>query len=336
VSAGIEPTVGSDSNATFGNAYDYKIVNNGSVTITDATITIPVNNRAGSIGTDTGGQNWQIVGTPAAAGCAVAVTQVTLGGSPANGSIVLTGCSLAPGGTLHVLFDAKAPYEIGNEFDWPATVCAIHAQCATLSVGAAPAWSTAEFVKLVVDARLSIIFSNGAPVVGTAPQLPNPGPGGGGPGGSTPTTVCPACGIASLGATPVIDVGSFNGTVTLKDVIDAAVTSDVVGPDAWNLYVSIDANPLNGAATKEFSMKIDTPAMIPLAGYTVPAAVSALFQPNATGSGVFPTAATGTLLGTYNGSAHRLPIDSIHSFQINNTGAAGPQAVTLMWTLIAS
>ena len=74
--------------------------------------------------------------------------------------------------------------------------------------------------------------------------------------------------------------------------------------------------------------------MVPLTGMTVPAAVTSFFQPNATGSGVYPTSSTGTLLSTYNGNAHRAPIDNIHSFQINNTGAAGGQAVTLMWTLI--
>ncbi|MDB5039963.1 MAG: hypothetical protein JWN27_689 [Candidatus Eremiobacteraeota bacterium] len=336
VSANTEPTVGSDANGTYGNAYDYRITNNGSQTITDATITIPVNNRAGAVGTDSGNQNWQVVGTPIAGSCAVVVTQVTTGTTPANGSIVLSGCSLAPGASLDVTFDAKAPYQIGSEFDWLATVCAVHASCATLSVGATPQWSTAEYVKIVVDARLSIIFSNGAPLVGAAPALPNPGPGGSGAGGSTPTTSCPACSITSLGATPVIDVGSFNGTATLNDLIDASVTSDVSGPNAWSLYISIDANPLNGASAKEFSMKLDSGAMIPLSGLTIPAAVTSFFQPPATGAGVYPTAASGTLLGTYTGSAHRLPIDTIHSFQINNTGATGAQAVTLMWTLIAS
>ena len=331
---GTEPAVGSDTSVTNGNAYDYKLTNNGSVTITDATITIPVYNRASALGTDTGGQNWQIVGTPVAPGCTVAVTQVTLGATPANGSIVLSGCSVAPGASLDVKFNAKEPYQIGSEFDWPATVCANHPQCATLSVGATPLWPTAEYVKVVVDARLSIVFSNGTPVVGTAPALPNPGPGGSGPGGSTPNTVCPACSIASLGATPVIDLGAFIGTAQFTDLIDAAVTSDVVGPDAWSLYVSIDANPLNGSNAKELSVKVDSAVMVPLTGMTVPAAVTSFFQPNATGSGVYPTASSGTLLSTYNGSAHRTPIDNIHSFQINNTGAAGAQAVTLMWTLI--
>jgi len=335
VTTNSEPTDGSDADATHGNALDYRITNNGSQTITDAAITIPVRNRAGAIGTDSGGQSWQIVGTPAAGSCAVAVTQVNTG-TPADGSIVLSGCSIAPGAALDVTFDAKAPYQIGSEFDWPATVCAVHASCSTLSVGAAPQWSTAEFVKIVVDARLSVIFSNGPPIVGATPSLPNPGPGGSGAGGSTPNTTCPACSIVSLGATPVIDVGAFNGSATFNDLIDAAVTSDVSGPNAWNLYVSIDANPLNGSSAKEFSMKLDSGAMIPLSGLTVPAAVTSFFQPPATGSGVYPTSASGTLLGTYTGSAHRLPIDTIHSFQINNTGAAGPQAVTLMWTLIPS
>lgn len=335
VTSGSEPTVGSDADPTNGNAFDYRITNNGSQTITDAVITVPVNNRAGAIGTDSGGQNWQIVGTPAAGSCTVTVTQVQL--SPAkNGAITLSGCSIAPGASLDVVFDAKAPYQIGSEFDWPATVCANHATCATQSVQASPTWPTAEFLKIVVDARLSIIFSNGPPVVGNAPSLPNPGPGGSGPGGSTPATTCAACSIVSLGATPIISLGSFNGTATFNDLIDAAVTSDVVGPDAWNLYVSIDANPLNGSSGKELSMKIDTGVMVPLSGYTVPAAATAFFQPNATGAGVYPTALTGTLLGTYNGSAHRSPIDSIHSFQINNLGASGTQAVTLMWTLIPS
>ena len=148
-------------------------------------------------------------------------------------------------------FNAKEPYQIGSEFDWRATVCANHAQCATLSVGATPLWPTAEYVKVVVDARLSIVFSNGTPIVGAAPMLPNPGPGGSGPGGSTPNTVCPACTISSLGATPVIDLGAFVGNAQFTDLIDAAVTSDVVGPDAWSLYVSIDANPLNGSNAKE-------------------------------------------------------------------------------------
>jgi hypothetical protein len=334
VPSGTEPTVGSDADVTNGNAYDYKLTNNGSVAITDATITIPVNNRASALGTDTGGQNWQIVGTPTAPGCTVTLTQVTLGATPANGSIVLSGCNVAPGASLDVKFNAKEPYQIGMEFDWPATVCANHAQCATLSVGATPAWPTAEYVKIVVDARLSIVFSNGAPVVGTAPKLPNPGPGGSGPGGSTPNTVCAACTIASLGATPVLDLGAFNGTFQMLDVIDAAVTSDAVGPDSWSLYASIDANPLNASAAKEFSMKLDSSVMVPLTGLTVPAAVTSYFQPNATGSGVYPTASTGTLLSTYNGTAHRLPVDNIHSFQINNTGAAGTQAVTVMWSLI--
>jgi hypothetical protein len=306
------------------------------VTITNATITIPVYNRASALGTDTGGQNWQIVGTPVAAGCSVAVTPVTTGATPANGSIVLSGCSIAPGASVDVKFNAKEPYQIGSEFDWPATVCANPAQCATLSVGATPAWPTAEYIKIVVDARLSIVFSNGTPIVGSAPALPNPGPGGSGPGGSTPTTSCPGCTISSLGTTPVLDLAAFSGIAQFNDVIDAAVTSDVVGPDAWNLYVSIDANPLNGSAAKEFSMKIDSAVMVPLTGMTVPAAVTSFFQPNATGSGVYPTASSGTLLSTYNGNAHRLPIDTIHSFKIDNTGAAGSQAVTVMWTLIPS
>ena len=335
VATNSEPTVGSDTSLTQGNAYDYKITNNGSQTITDATITIPVHNRAGGLDTDSGGQNWQIVGTPVAGSCTAVVTQVNAG-TPANGSIVLSGCSVAPGASLDVTFNAKAPYQIGSEFDWSATVCAVHASCSTLSVNATPQWSTAEYVKIVVDAHLSIIFSNGNPVVGNAPSLPNPGPGGSGAGGSTPTTTCPACTISSLGATPVIDLGAFNGTATFNDLIDAAVTSDVVGPDAWNLYVSIDANPLNGASAKEFSMKLDSAVMVPLSGFAVPAAVTTYFQPPATGSGVYPTAGTGTLLGTYNGSAHRLPVDSIHSFQINNTGASAGQSVTLMWTLISS
>ncbi|HEY4441283.1 MAG TPA: hypothetical protein VGN14_12565, partial [Candidatus Elarobacter sp.] len=318
VSTGAEPTVGSDTSITLGNAYDYKITNNGSQTITDATLTIPVNNRAGSVGTDTGGQNWQVTGTPTAGSCSsVVVTQVN-SGTQTNGSIVLSGCSVAPGSSVDVLFTAKAPYQIGMEFDWPATVCAVHASCSTLSVNATPQWSTAEYVKIVVDSRLSIIFSNGTPIVGNAPSLPNPGPGGNGPGGSTPTTVCPSCAISSLGATPVIDLAAFNGTATFSDLIDAAVTSDVVGPDAWSLYVSIDANPLNGSSAKEFSMKIDSAVMVPLTGLTVPGAVTSFFQPPATGTGVYPTSSTGTLLGTFNGSAHRLPIDSIHSFQINN------------------
>ncbi|HEY0382031.1 MAG TPA: hypothetical protein VGC72_07510 [Candidatus Elarobacter sp.] len=336
VLSGTEPTVGSDTDVTNGNAYDYKLTNNGSVTITNATITIPVYNRASALGTDTAGQNWQIVGTPAAPGCSVAVTAVTTGATPANGSIALSGCSIAPGASLDVKFNAKEPYQIGSEFDWPATVCANPAQCATLSVGATPAWPTAEYIKIVVDARLSIVFSNGTPIVGSAPALPNPGPGGSGPGGSTPTTVCPGCTISSLGATPVLDLAAFAGVAQFSDVIDAAVTSDVVGPDAWSLYVSIDANPLNGSAAKEFSMKIDSSVMVPLTGLTVPAAVTSFFQPNATGSGVYPTASSGTLLSTYNGSAHRTPIDTIHSFKIDNTGAVGTQAVTVMWTLIPS
>ena len=224
VTTGSEPTVGSDSDRTYGNAYDYKTTNNGPQTITDATVTIPVDNRAGSIGTDTGGQNWKIANTPTAGSCtSVVVTQVTTGSTPANGSIVLAGCSIAPGASVDVLFDAEAPYQIGNEFDWPATVCAVHASCASLSVNATPQWTTAEYVKIIVDARLSIIFSNGTPVVGAPVSLPNPGPGGSGPGGSTPSTSCGACSIASLGATPVIDLGAFNGTATFNDMIDAAV-----------------------------------------------------------------------------------------------------------------
>lgn len=334
VASGAEPVVGSDSSATYGNAYVYRITNNGSTTITNATITIPAFNRAGGSATDSGGQNWQIVGTPSAPGCTVAVTQATGGAAPANGQIALSGCSLAPGAALNVSFDAKAPYEIGSEFDWQATVC--NGGGCSSPVGASPAWGTAEYVKIVVDARLSVIFSNGTPVVGAVPSLPNPGPGGSGPGGSTPTTSCASCSIVSVGSTPVLDLGGFGATSTFNDLVDASITSDAVGPDSWSLYVSIDANPLNGAGAKEFSMKVDTGAMVPLSGYTVPGAVTSFFQPNATGSGTYPTASTGTMLGTFNGSAHRLPIDSIDSFSINNTGATAQHAVTIMWTLVAN
>ncbi len=333
VPSGTEPVVGSDADATNGNAYDYRITNNGSIPITNATITIPAFNRAGGSGTDSGGQNWQIVGTPVASGCAVSVTQVQ-SATPTNGQIALSGCSVAPGASLDVTFNAKAPYEIGSEFDWKTTVC--NGGGCSSPVTASPSYGTAEYVKIVVDGHLSVIFSNGAPVVGAAPSLPNPGPGGSGPGGSTPTTSCAGCSIVSLGATPVLSLGGIGGTTAFGDVVDASITSDAVGPDSWSLYVSIDANPLNGSGTKEFSMKIDSSVMVPLSGYTVPAAVTSLFQPNATGSGVYPTTASGTMLGTYNGSAHRLPIDSIHSFSVNNTGGTGTNSVTLMWTLVAN
>lgn len=333
VASGNEPYVGSDADVTYGNAYDYRITNNGSATITNATIAIPVNNRAGAVGTDTSGQNWQITSTPSAGSCTVTVTQVQTSPSPANGSIALSGCSLAPGASLDVTFDAKAPYDIGSEFDWPATVCS-GSGCSS-PVNASPAWTTAEYVKIVVDARLSIIYYSGSsPVVGAAPSLPNPGPGGSGPGGSTPTTSCPFCTIVATGSAPQISLGSFTGTATFADLVDAAVISDAVGPDSWSLYVSVDANPLNGASVKEVSMKIDTAVMNALTGLTIPSGVTSFFQPPATGSGVYPTAASGTLIGTYNGNAHRTAIDSIHTFQINDTGATGSQSVTIMWTVI--
>jgi hypothetical protein len=262
----------------------------------------------------------------------VAVTQVQTAPTPVNGSIALSGCSIAPGASLDVTFYAKDPYEIGSEFDWPATVCS-GAGCSS-PIGASPSWSTAEYIKIAVDARLSIVFWNGTAVVGATPSLPNPGPGGSGAGGSHPTTTCASCTIAALGTTPAINLGAFNGTVAFNDLVDASVISDAVGPDSWSLYVSIDANPLNAAAQNEFSMKIDTTVMNPLSGYTIPGTVAAYFQPPATGSGTFPTASSGTLIGSYNGNAHRSPIDSIHSFQVNNAGATGTQGVTVMWTLI--
>lgn len=332
-----EPTVGSDANSTYGNAFDYRIANTGNQTINFFRVTVPWYTRSGLAGQDTGAppQAWQVTATPTVTGCSTTPTVTyTNPSSGTAGYIDVTNCALAKGATADLLFDAKAPYLIGSDFDFPAAVCNNGTPPCTLSgsgsgsqtgVAGSPNPTGWEFMKIVADARLVIQYSTmTTPTIGSAPSLPNPTAGG-----STPSTNCPGCSLFQVGANPGIDIGYISGTVTLTNPINASVISDVNNPDTWVLYATYSVSPTAPAWPGTFAMQVSSNTFVP-AGNTLGSApaVTTFFTPSQAGNG--------TTLATYGGNARRAPVDSIEDFRLAPNGDTTGRTITITYTLIVN
>lgn len=328
VPAGTEPTIGTDASATFGTSYLYTITNNGSTTITAASIKIP--NQTTSFGTGTDGTTYLAFGggsapvvtlsggaTGTAGTCSGTLTSgfsSASGGS--NGAINLAGCTIPPGGVATVYFSLRTPYLVGSEFAFTSTV----------TVGAAiattPTYATAQDMQVVLDGRLTLITPPNGGV--TANIIPA------GLSGATPVTY-PIDGsvVVNTGTSPTtINFGTIAGVLPMRDMVDASVQSNASGTNKWMLYVNADNNPTNGVSP-QFSTKVDQPNSSAVAGFTVNTGVLTSV----------PTTVPGLLLSTYQGTPYHNPLDSVMTFQID-TGApfavnSGPQNVLVTYTLIA-
>ncbi|MDB5027454.1 MAG: hypothetical protein JWO66_1143, partial [Candidatus Eremiobacteraeota bacterium] len=218
---GLEPLVGSDSSSTIGNGYTYRILNNGSTAITSVAITIPNANRALTVpaaSTWPNGTNpWLVTNTPTYAGSstatvgscsAVTVVQPTSG---AVGSISFT-CpagAFPAGKAIDLSFTMSAPYDIGADYVFPTLLNG--------TVQGISAYTASNWIQIVADARLTMYIPN------AALQIARPGNAGG-----AATATCPAACVftPAVGATPAqIDLGSFTGTFTGTNLMNASVIS---------------------------------------------------------------------------------------------------------------
>ncbi len=265
------PTVGADSDTTYGNTFQYTITNTGASagncaggipcnSLTKVQVTIPYQDINGVTGTDTTGIDWQI--TPKAAptatvtingsqaggkACTATVTNpVPLGAPTSNGNITVTGgagCYIAPGDSMTITFNAQAPYKVNDIFNFPATFSVLAAGGTTNGVSAASAWPNDTDVEVVPNASLVIVVD------------PGTGPGA---NPSHPSPNCPGCAFAASS----INMGGVanNQSVTGSDIATVSVYTDVGNPAGWGLYVSTDNNPVNstGSPTNEMLTEVDS------------------------------------------------------------------------------
>lgn len=312
------PQIGADSDTTYGNVFTYVIKNTSGTgqNITSAKIVIPGLDVSSVLPAD--GSYWKLTNTPAISGTAYgcSVTSSTSanragtnnGYGAYNGGITIGGgsCSIPPGSSITVAFDAFAPYTVNDSYQFPTTVNG--------SVSASEMWQTDTFVQIILSATLSVTVNPGNP----------------GPGGSSPVVSCAVCSFNT--ATNTIDYGNIAnpGSVSGGDVVRVSIFTNAGSNNAWKLYVDTNSNPANtGTPTNELLTSIDSTHSAPTSGLNF----------DATTYTVVPTTSPGLLLldnGTGR-AATRTPYDAIMNFQVNiNGGPTTPQTSTVTYTFIAN
>lgn len=311
------PQVGADSDTTYGNVFTYVIKNTSGTgqNLTTAKIVIPGLDVSSVLPSD--GTYWQLTNTPSISGttynCSVTSstsanrTGTDNGYGAYNGGITIGGgsCSIPPGSSITVTFDAKAPYTVNDSYQFSTTVNG--------TVSASEMWQTDTFVQIILSANL---------VVAVNPSNP-------GPGGSTPVVNCAVCSFNTT--SNLIDFGTVANlqTVTGGDVLRVSVYTNAGSSNPWKLYVSTNTNPANtGTPTNELLTSIDSSHSSPTSGINF----------DQTTYAVVPTSGTLLLMDTGTGhAAQRLPFDEIMNFEISiQGGSTAPQTSIVTYTYIAN
>ncbi|HUA09064.1 MAG TPA: hypothetical protein VMA98_07285 [Candidatus Acidoferrales bacterium] len=318
ISTGSIPTVGADTSSTLGNYYVYTIQNTSATgasnNVSSMTITIPGEDTSGNNGTDGSGKTWTITSAPTLSGtgfsgCSVtSYTSATTGG--ANGSIVIggSGCSLTPGGVMHVDFTAQAPYRVNDTYNFP-----LSALNGATSVPVTPTWSDDTEVEIVLSAAVGITID----------------PSSNATTGTSPSPNCPAC---TFTAPATISMGSVanNSSVLGTDVAEVDVTTDASSPEGWTLYISTNVNPSNtgGTYTNEFVTSVDSSHSVSGAGVNY----------DQTSLAVVPTSGTLKLVDTGSGSSpRRNPFGLVMNYEVYISGGpTSPEDATVTYTFIAN
>jgi hypothetical protein len=325
--------------------FDYRITNNGANAITSVSIQIPYQNRfsvtpntnvwpnaSNQWFVQTSAPNAPTLSGSGSTGCSVpTVTEPTgVGGTP-NGSIAFT-CpagSFTNGKVVDVMFVMQAPYDIGSEYVFPTTLNG--------TVTAAPQWSTADYLSVVLDAKLAIFVPTGP----GASTILRPGVG------SPAATSCVACTITQApngGSGSTIDFGALAGNFTGTNLINASVTSDANAGHGWTLYVSVDNNPINASTSAVLLQgQVNSASSSSSAGYTIPGTATSfasfpLQVINPAPSSANPvTPAGSSTIATYTGPAvpSRGALDTLMDFRVNGAGdASTPRTVNVTYTLV--
>ena len=312
------PQIGADSDGTYGNVFTYVIKNESGTgqNLTSAKIVIPGLDVSSVLPSD--GTYWKLTNTPTISGTAYScsVTSSTSanrtgtnnGYGAYNGGITIGGasCSIPPGSSITVTFDAQAPYTVNDSYQFTTTVNG--------STSASELWQTDTFVQIILSATLSITVNPSNP----------------GPGGSTPSVSCTGCtfntSLNSIDYGNIANLSSKNGT----DVVRVSIYTNAGSNNAWKLYVNTNNNPANtGTPTNELLTSIDSTNSAPKTGINF----------SATTYTVVPTTSPGLQLMD-NGTgltATRTPYDAIMNFQVNiNGGSTAAQTSTVTYTFIAN
>ncbi|HEY9180422.1 MAG TPA: hypothetical protein VIO32_06860 [Candidatus Baltobacteraceae bacterium] len=309
------PQVGADADSTYGNAYSYVIKNTSGTgqNLTSAKIVIPGLDVSSVLPSD--GTAWTLTNAPSTTNsynCSVTSytsanrTGTNNGYGAYNGGITIGGgsCSIPPGSSITVTFDAKAPYTVNDSYQFTTTVNG--------STSAAEMWSTDTFVQIILGASLTVAVDPGNP----------------GPGGSTPSVSCAVCSFNTV--TNLIDFGTVANlsTVTGADVLRVSIYTNAGSSNAWKLYVSTTNNPANtGSPSNELLTSIDPTNSAPRTGINF----------DRTTYAVVPTASSLLLMDNGTGiAATRTPYDAIMNFEISiQGGVTTPQTSVLTYTFIA-
>ena len=248
VTTGSQPTVGGDPSPTIGSAFEYTFTNNGNTNITQVNVKIPGPDTSGAsdqesntvayfkitdssatvktnlVYTGSGGSLTQCT--------AATVTNPTIASTGPvvvnNGSLVLTGCSIPPGYSVVMKFNALSPATANSTFQWSATF-----NGTGTNVAAAESWFSDQQIKITLSATMSVILKPSTSPSGT----------------STPSFSCAyslgGAGTASLNS--YLDFGSVasGATETCTDAIMISLATNAGGTVGWSLYVTADGNPSN-------------------------------------------------------------------------------------------
>lgn len=328
VTTGQQAAIGSDYDANYGNGFVLQLYNNGTQTITGATINIPATDVLAAKPADSA-HDWQLStttvyvypGNGSGPNCSGTLPSADIVRPVAStgtaGSITLTGCTFAPSATMKIYFTSSAPYDQPNHFyRFNGTVTS----AITSNAPTQTAYSNSDTLLVVNDARLHIYI----PVAGNTILT-------GAAGGGTKTVTCAAC--AYTATTSTIDFGSIAGTFNAADIVNAVVNSDAQGSHGWQLYVQLASAPPTGGT---FTTDVDATAGYQYAGSYYTNNQSALITPS--------TSSPGTLLSTFAGATAtstytHTPVQNYMNAQVALPAfptalTPGANSVTLTYTLI--
>lgn len=310
------PTISTDTDSTYGNAFTYTITNTSGTgqDLNGATITIPYQNASGFNGQDLNNFIWTITNTPTLSGSGWSNCAVTSYSSPvsktSNGQIVIGNsgggtCTIPPGVSVNVNFDMKAPYKPNDQWPFGTTV----SQGAT-NVSASETWTGDTYIATQLAASLSVTV------------WPATGP----LGGLTPT--CSA--LCSYDQTTnLLNFGTVGSPAsnTGSDVVLVDVNTNAATPTAWGVYVTTSTNPSNttGTYTNELVTSVDQSKST--SGFTT-------YQSTMS---VVPTSGTGlALVHTTGMNPSRANYGIVNNFEVYiNGGTTTGQTATVTYTFLA-
>jgi hypothetical protein len=325
LSAGSQPAIGGDSNATYGNSYVYTVTNTGNNTIGKIEITVPGTTNTGAPGADSGGVyptltpasfsgSVSYTGNNGSGGCQIIAANGDYASSSSqnanDGVIRLENCNLQPGDSVNVAFSMKMPYRVNVIYAFPTAVYA--KATPAVKVASAETWVNDTTMTITNTAVLSVAVNSGVSCTGT---------------GWTYNT-----------STNLLDFGAVapSSSKTCTGAVQANVWTPLAAPYGWSLYASIDNNPATtgAAVTNEAQVAYSATGSQTQDANVLPGTATYTVLPTSPGSGGFLVAQT-TGAGTT--QSYRTPYIFMTNYRITvGTEAVAAQQHTITFTWISN